>query len=196
MTKNDIFNEIFEGVKKIPVIDTHEHLLWSEEIRVNEKTDVLREYLSHYMKSDVISAGLKQEDYNKVIDVNLDINERWKIVEPFWEVSRYTGYGNALDIAVKAIYNIERIDRNTIQNLNEEFLKCKTTGHYEHVLKDLCGIRTSLLDIWTFRLDGENSLFKRIWQPQNFINPMPPDGYKIMSYIEENYSIKVQTLDD
>lgn len=196
MCEKDIYQEIFGEVKKIPVIDTHEHLLWSEEYRVNDETDVLKEYLAHYMKSDLISAGLSLADYNKVTDVSTDIDGRWKIVEPYWEVCRYTGYGNALDIAVKGIYNIERIDGNNIRKLNEEFLKRKTIGHYEHVLKNLCGIRTSLLDIWTFRLDGENRLFKRVWQPQNFINPMPSDGSNIVSYIEDNFSIKVRTLED
>lgn len=196
MVKSPIFQGILNEIQKMPVIDTHEHLLWTEKYRVESDTDVLDEYLGHYLKSDLISAGLKPEEFAKVIDVQRDIEERWKIVEPYWEVCRYTGYGRALDIAVKAIYNIDGINARTIQELHQAFLQSKTLGHYQHVLRDLCGIRVSLLDVWTFRLDGENELFRRIWQPLDFIMPMEPYGPMITEHIEKHHGIKVRTLDD
>ena len=41
MQNRSVFNEIFGEVVKLPVIDTHEHLLWSEETRVNDDTEAL-----------------------------------------------------------------------------------------------------------------------------------------------------------
>lgn len=196
MIDSNIYNEIYNEIVKMPVIDTHEHLPWQEEQSYNDGRDVLQEYLRHYLKCDLISAGLKRNDFERVMDSNSSILERWNIVEPFWEVSRYTGYGRVLDIAVKAIYGIDGINRNTIEELNNTFIKNKAPGHFEYVLKDLCNIHTSLLDIWTFRLEGENPLFRRIWQPQNFINPMSPYEHDMLSYIETHYSINVRSLDD
>jgi predicted TIM-barrel fold metal-dependent hydrolase len=189
---------LFDEICKMPVIDTHEHFPWNEEDRINDKNDVLGEYLSQYMRSDVISAGLKQDDFAKVINASQNIVERWKIIEPFWEYSRHTGYGRALDIAVKHIYGIDGVRGHTIEELNKAFLANKKPGHYKRVLQDLCNIETSLVDVWTFHIESKHPFFRAVWQPQNFINPgdSEPEGKNIFSHIEEKYKIKVKCLDD
>ena len=88
-----------EGVylNSIPIYDTHEHLAPCEAAREKE-TDILREYLRHYMASSVISAGLSQKDFLYVRDASKPLMERWNMVEPYWEYNRHTGYGQAVDI--------------------------------------------------------------------------------------------------
>jgi glucuronate isomerase len=71
MSFKDTYNLLFAEISKMPVIDTHEHLQWDEKNIYGREDDVLREYLTHYMKSDVISAGLKRDDFRKVIDNKL-----------------------------------------------------------------------------------------------------------------------------
>ena len=167
-----IFDRIYAEVRNMPVIDTHEHLPWNE---INgQNRDVLGEYLIHYMSSDIRSAGLSEADFNKVTDGNIDITERWNIVEPYWEFARYTGYGRSLDIAVKGIYGIDGVNRNTVEELNKAFLENYTVGHYQRVLKDLCNIEVSLLDDWTWATEPVTSpFFKRAWQPTPYITPSP-----------------------
>ncbi|MHB1485022.1 MAG: amidohydrolase family protein [Saccharofermentanales bacterium] len=183
MKNESVYESLLSEISKLPVIDTHEHLPAFEENRCSDDNDVLSEYLMHYLKCDLISAGLKQEDYQKVIDTSRNIVERWNIVEPFWEVSRFTGYGRTLDISVKGIYGIDGINKNTIEELNTNFLENKKPVHYKKVLKDLCNIETSLLDDWTYHDKKESEFFKYIWQPQKFITPFS---------IEEH----VKSLDD
>ena len=84
--------------------------------------DILKEFLSHYYNSDLISVGLPLEDYKSVIEEKLPITKKWKLVEPYWEKCRYTGYGRALDIVSKDIYGIEKIDGSAIEDLNDKFL--------------------------------------------------------------------------
>lgn len=154
------------------VIDTHEHLHWTA--RPTNNKDVLREYLIHYMSSDVKSAGLKQADFDKVTNREINIMERWNIVEPYWEFSRYTGYGRALDIAVKGIYGIDGVNRGTIEELNRVFCENENEEHSRYVLKDLCNIEVSLLDDWTWASEPVSSpYFKRAWQPTSFVTPSP-----------------------
>lgn len=191
-----LYSMLYDEISKMPVIDTHEHLVWDEEIRCKDSNDVLSEYLSHYIKSDVLSAGLKLSDLQIVMDSRKSIKERWQIVEPFWEFSRYTGYGRALDISVKGIYGINGINRNTIEHLNASFLENKKAGHYKRVLHDLCGIETSLIDIWTFHIENKIPMFKCMWQPQNFIIPSVPFGKDITEHIKQTHSITVKSLDD
>ena len=193
---DDRCNFLFDEICRIPVIDTHEHLPWDENDRINSKNDVLGEYLLHYVKSDVISAGLKLEDYQKVIDANINIVERWKIVEPFWEYSRHTGYGRALDIAVKGIYGINGVHKHTIEELNSAFLANKIPGHYQKVLKDLCNIEISLNVVWTAPAEAESPFFKFIWQPLDYIQPPGIEGNEFLPRIEQKHGIKIKSLEN
>ncbi|MCK5578398.1 MAG: amidohydrolase, partial [Planctomycetes bacterium] len=84
------FEKIFDYVKKLEIIDTHEHLPPTEKVREKD-TDVLKEYLGHYFNRDLISAGLSKSDHDKVIDNKQPLMKRWKIVEPYWKASRHTG---------------------------------------------------------------------------------------------------------
>lgn len=193
---NGIYNRLFEQIGKLPVIDTHEHLLWNEADRQNDRQDVLSEYLIHYLSSDILSSGMEREDFRQAVNVDGDIAQRWRIVEPWWEACRYTGYGRALDIAVQAIYGIDGVHAGTIEELNRRFLEGKAVGHYQRVLRDLCNIETSLLDVWTFHPETESPFFRYIWQPINYISPSEPEGRNILASIEQRYGIRVRGLDD
>ncbi len=185
----DVFQEIFEYVEGLTIIDSHEHLPHREEAREKD-TDVLKEYLAHYYNRDLISAGLKLEDFQKVIDHEIPIMERWDIVEPFWNNCRYTGYGRALDISVKALYNIHRISRDTIEELDAAFQKSLKPGHFKRVLKDMSKIEVSLLDA---NLDCDPYFFKSVYRLDNFIYP---ESSWTLKQIEENTGVKINSMDD
>ena len=187
---------LFDEICKMPVIDTHEHLPWDEAERIKDESDVLGEYLIHYLKSDIISAGLSPDDYEKVIDVRRNVAERWSIVEPFWEYSRHTGYGRALDISVKAIYGIDGVNAGTIETLNAAFLAHKAPGYYQRVLRDLCNIELCLDDCWELPATAEHPLFKFVWQPTDFINPGYNEGEGFLTYLEDKYRRLPPCLDD
>jgi uncharacterized protein len=194
---SEVYKHIYEAVCQIPVIDTHEHLPNSEEGR-DRHTDILKEYLSHYLRCDLITAGMKQEDMNRAIDPSLPLMDRWQLVEPYWNYSRHTGYSRALDIAVKGIYGIDGIHRHTVEELNESFKKALAPGHFHHVLKDLCNIRLSILDCWTGQFECDRSLFRRVWQPGTFICQFTEHVpfAEITNRYEATYKVKINTLDD
>lgn len=99
------YEELYKFVEQLTIIDTHEHLPLREDLR-DRDADVLKEYLSHYISSDLISAGLSQADYQRVTDTALPILERWEILEPYWACVQFTGYARALNIAVQDLYGI------------------------------------------------------------------------------------------
>ena len=142
-----VYEEILSYVNTLPVIDSHEHLPGREEKR-ERPTDVLREYLAHYFRSDLISAGMPRADMEYVRDNTKPLMERWKTVEPWWELARNTAYGRALDLAAKTLYGIDRIDGSTIEALNDAFQKTLEPGadHFRRVLKDVCHIEYCVLD--------------------------------------------------
>jgi len=197
-----IYDEIFNYVKELEIIDTHEHLPSFEADR-DKNTDVLKEYLSHYFSCDLISAGLPQSDYKKITESKLPIMEKWKLVEKYWKVSKYTGYGRALDISVKEIYGINGISVSTIEELNSKFLRSLSLGHFKKVIKDKSRIKISLLDVNMLSKDYDiqnersihcdQSFFKAIYNIGNIIYPRT---WNSITKIENESGIKICSFDN
>jgi hypothetical protein len=144
---SNTYQTLRDYVFTLDIIDTHEHLPAFESARPMQQ-DVLTEYLTHYFCCDLVSAGLKLPRLAAARDGSKPLGDRWKILAPYWEACRNTGYGRALDIAARDLYGIARIDGATIEALNDAFVKARAAGNtYRTVLKDKSKIRLSILDM-------------------------------------------------
>ena len=145
--KNDnIYEELKNYIDGLKIIDTHEHLPAFESMRA-PTSDVLMEYLRQYFTVDLITAGLPRSEFAKIHAKDLSIGEKWSIVAPYWNIARNTGYGQALDISAKALYDVKRIDGSTIEELNSKFLEARQKGGmFRKILKELCNTETCVLD--------------------------------------------------
>lgn len=160
------YEHLYDLIKDIPVIDTHEHLPSWERNR-NQNSDVLAEYLTHYFSCDLVSAGFR--DLEKIRSGDYTVMQKWDMLEPYWDVCRYTGYGRSLDISVNGLYGIDGINRNTVEELNEKFEKGRARkNHYHYVLKEKCKIEISILDNNT---DFDPNYFRNVYRPDKFIWP-------------------------
>lgn len=168
---NKDYEELYHYIKTLKIIDTHEHLSSKEEDREKD-TDVLKEYLNHYFSRDLISAGLPRNDYDRIIETEIPIGKKWELVEPYWEICRHTGYGRSLDAAAKDLYGIDRIDGSNIEELNDRFLQSLNPGHFKLVLKEKCGIETSLLDVNTLEKGYDKKVDTTIHCDREFFTPV------------------------
>ncbi|TFG61918.1 MAG: amidohydrolase, partial [Spirochaetales bacterium] len=112
------------------------------------------------------------------INPSMPLMDRWKLVEPFWEICRHTGYGQSLDISAGAVYGIPRIEEDTIGELNVRFLESLNQPHFKRVLKDLCRIEVSLLHeviktdnrySFTSLLDADTAFFRSMYCVDNLV---------------------------
>ena len=195
------YEKIYEFINTLSIIDTHEHLPAYESLR-DRDTDVLKEYLTHYFNCDLISAGLPKEDFAKAIDMTLPIMTRWKIVEPYWELCRYTGYARSLDIAARDIYGCGPITQNTIEELNEKFLSFAEGNHFRHVLKEKSKIEISLLHnvsknqekvIFTSNLESDPVYFRNVYPIDNHIFPQEIEDFR---RVEKEYGKPISSFSD
>jgi len=147
MNFSEIYKTILTYVNDLDIIDTHEHLASSEEKR-NLNTDFLTDFLSHYLSSDLISAGLTQDEFKTISDRSLPVGERWKLVEPHWQNCRYTGYGRAVSRILEDLYGFRDIDSSNISDINEFYLKTHRKGYFREILKEKSKIKISILDNW------------------------------------------------
>jgi hypothetical protein len=196
-----VFQKIFEHVSGLEIIDTHEHLPAFERLREKE-TDILKEYLIHYLSCDLISAGLPQGDYNKVINHTQPLMERWKLVESYWKAARNTGYARALDLSVKELYGIDRIDGSTIEELNARFLGSLKPGHYRKVLKEKSKIKVSILHdipkvndriVFTSDLKCDKEFFRNAYPIDALVYPQTGEGVRSVG---EEAGITITSFDD
>lgn len=161
------YRDILERIESLEIIDTHEHLPYKEDAR-EKPTDVLREYLTHYFSRDLVSAGLPPKDLERARDLALPLADRWRLVEPSWEAARTTGYGRALDIAARGLYDVDGVRGSTLEELNRKFVATLTGGQYERVLKQKSRIRVSILDA---NLDCDRRYFRSVYNVDRWVYP-------------------------
>jgi len=169
-TSETIFKQLREYVFDLDIVDTHEHLPGFEERR-NKDTDVLAEYLTHYVSSDLFSAGMTQEQLDLVRDTTQPLLKRWNIAEQHWNAASNTEYRRILDITARDIYGFDSIDRKTIVPLNEAFRATLGGGQYRRVLKDASKIRLSINDnlLAERRIDCDKEYFAPVARLDLFV---------------------------
>lgn len=137
-------SDLAAEIERIPLVNTHEHLLPEEE-RTRARVDFFT-LAGHYAINDVISAGLPEAGLELVRDADAPASQRWRAFEPYWKAARFTGYGQALRIAVRDIYAVDRIAEATLPRINREIEARNRPGLYEEILVRRSNIAYSVLD--------------------------------------------------
>jgi hypothetical protein len=171
------YQEILAHVESLQIVDTHEHLPGTEDQRERD-TDVLREYLTHYFSRDLVSAGLPRGDLQRARDHRLPLMDRWRVVEPYWEMARNTGYARALDISARDLYGVDGLRGSTLEELNGRFLATLAGGQYQRVLKEKSRIQFSVLDA---DLACDQRFFRSVFSIDHFVCPRSADDVRLLA---------------
>lgn len=131
-------------ISTLPIIDTHEHLT-DESHRVQHDKDVLSLFLWHYISTDLANAGLSPSKIQEIRDPAVKIEKRWGMLEPFWQQVTHTAYAKALKIAVRDLYHIDQINRETIGEIADRVEEASKPGIYAHIFKK-AGIQYGVVD--------------------------------------------------
>ena len=126
--------QLLQEIGQFDVVSTHEHL-FSEAERLQAKPDFFA-LANHYLFNDLISAGMPA-DANPT---------RWSEFEPYWRHARFTGFAQALRLAMKDLYGVDEINGATLPTLNEAIARATKPGLYRHVLKQRGRFRYAILD--------------------------------------------------
>ncbi|MCC6857057.1 MAG: amidohydrolase family protein [Bryobacterales bacterium] len=176
---------------RIRLYDSHEHLTPEKE-RVRESVDFFG-LAAHYLLNDVISAGLTGEALSVVRDAKAPPGKRWAAFEPYWRMARFTGYGQALSIAVRDIYGVEEISGQTLARIDEAIRTRNRPGLYDYVLRERAGIDWCLVDAyWNERPDRlEPEYFLLAQKFDGFVTPASP---KDVARLEQVSGVSIQSL--
>ena len=158
----EIKNEIYKKVESTIFIDTHEHLPdESARLSQNPPLNIANDWstlFSHYLNSDLRSAGMSQEDLDRFLGREADPLEKWKLLEPWWPAVKHTGYGQNAAISIRELYGIDEVNRNTIPQLQDAFKKLLKPGLYEYVLREKSGVESCQVNSLTDDLITETDM--------------------------------------
>ena len=155
---------ILKAVLGAPLIDTHEHLIEEKERLRGASSprvpcDDWALLFSHYLNSDLLSAGMAPADMNRFLSPKLDPLAKWRLIAPYWPAVRNTGYAQAVRLAIHELYGVEELTENSIAKVQAGYERTRRPGFYKQILQERGGIESCQVN----SLSGEP--FKRSDMP-------------------------------
>lgn len=137
------YDELMEFLTGMEIIDTHEHLP-PEADRVASKVD-FSTLFSHYCRTDLLATGMPSADFEAFFNMETDIEEKWRLFEPYYNLIHDGSYARAAHIAMEQFYGFSRLESlSDAKAVTEEIRKANNPGLYKSVLKDACHIKVSM----------------------------------------------------
>jgi predicted TIM-barrel fold metal-dependent hydrolase len=127
-----IRNELFAYAKSLDVIDAHDHLPTEEETLGRYLS--FYDYLSSYVKFDLISAGMDETDLefprNEAEAVAL-----FRKIEPFWRYVRYGSYARPVLRALEKFHGCADLTEETALKIGRELNERNKPGRFDDILR-------------------------------------------------------------
>lgn len=189
---SSLYRRLHDAITRIDVIDTHEHILPEPE-RLKMPVDFFT-LASHYAIDDVTSAGLPAEDRALLQQPGVPAQQKWKVFEPYWRYARFTGYGEALRIAMRDIYGTPVLSGATLEKLNAAIAERNKPGLYRDILKKRSRIRYAINDEYWQAAPGavDPEFFLLARKFDRFAGVITPAGLKRVEALTDTL---IQTLD-
>jgi predicted TIM-barrel fold metal-dependent hydrolase len=188
-----LYARLLQSIERLDVIDTHEHILPESE-RVRQQVDFFT-LVSHYALNDLSSAGLPAADRQLITDTRADVKEKWRVFAHYWPYTRNTGYGEALRIAIRDIYNVADIGSSTLSAINDAIRARNKPGLYKEILKTRSRIVFAMNDeYWQAKpapVDPEFFALARKFD--GFVMPITPEG---LQRLESQTNVSISSLAD
>ncbi len=172
-TEEQIWNKVFST----SIVDTHEHLMDEKErlsgkAVINGKCNDWTMIFSHYIDSDMRSAGMTEKDYNRFFSPDVDPMDKWAILKPWWPYIRQTGYAWAVRISLKELYDIDELSDATIGRLQAGYEKMLHPGFYKEILKEKANIESCQVNSYPIlKSEMPDFLMTDLWADNLIANP-------------------------
>ena len=176
-------------VDKVELVDTHEHLM--DEFIGGEKSSVdFMFLLALYADDDIKSAGMTKSQFADLLTNKYTVAEKWRIIKPFWEVSKNTAYNRVVLLAIDKLYGIQDLNENTVVLLSEKLKNSYNGKWYDHVLRERAKIKYAIQDAGSRR--SKNPIFRYVEKFDNFVRIQSKE--EVLA-VGAKYNGNVSTLD-
>ncbi len=137
---------ILDQVNRTPFVDTHEHL-FEETKRLAALdpgyTDELPPgapdfgmLFRNYANADLESAGMESKSIDRLFDYDLSPTDKWKLLEPWYEKTRHTGYMQAIRETIRTLYHEEDLRADTVDTISRRIRDGIRPGYFRKILQE------------------------------------------------------------
>ncbi|KUM26648.1 hypothetical protein AU467_20120 [Mesorhizobium loti] len=131
-----------EGVvEQTPFIDTHEHLI-EESRRLSGTLDARWfpcndwSYLfGTYVVDDLAVAGMPAAEVQSFLKPDLSSEEKYRLIAPYWDRVRHTGYAQALRHTFRGLYGEDDLTAESLPRIAERYREAVRPGFYADILR-------------------------------------------------------------
>ena len=95
------FDRMLAHIVDLPVIDCHEHMAGPEHLVCY--TEPIAYLIAGYYASDLISAGLKEQQLAILKDETVATDDKWPLFQPYWERSQHTAYARVTKLVMRDV---------------------------------------------------------------------------------------------
>ena len=184
---------IRQGVDKIMIIDTHEHL--RPEKLNKERVMSLFTHL-HYALSDMWADGLNRSVADSIFNASgASLAEKWNTIAPYWNNTRNTAYNKVLTEAFRDLYGIDDVTESTYEELSRRIQEANKPGWYHTVLREKAGIELAITDTGLRGAGMNPELFRAVLRLDPFMLIWPGEGFELVKR-EWAAEIDIKTLAD
>ncbi|MFW5752613.1 MAG: amidohydrolase family protein [Planctomycetota bacterium] len=106
--------DLAAAIAEIDLVDTHEHFAADGDF-ATDFPDVLAALFDRFARADLRCAGASAQAVSALeAGEPRSVAERFAAIEAHWRAMRHTGHGEAVALAARAVYGIERLDPDSL----------------------------------------------------------------------------------
>ncbi len=206
MPSRDLYVRMKTAIDAIPVIDSHEHLYLPEEDWRAHDADFCQ-FLFQYNLDDLMTAGMEVPDtaefvasLGKTLRIGgraLSTDEKWRRIKPYWEASKYTGYGRAARLSLGKLFGADDLTDDTYGAVSERLPEFLRPGVMRSILADTCGFEGIINDVDVMVQPGmferlDRTLYRFVARFRHFSYIYFPNGVET---VERMFGMTIRSLD-
>jgi hypothetical protein len=201
------------AISSLALVDTHEHLLPEDEWaggnaklieRMKEagesewgddRPDVLQDLFMNYVTSDLKVAGATEEAIQRLFDPAAgDLEARFSGIRDAWEATQYTGYGEAVRLIAREVYELDSITPEGLEAAQPRLEELRRPTERLRLLREVAGLDHVQIDDFQWACEPDAS------GPDFFLYDLSwaafARGEVKIDEIEQETGIQVARLDD
>jgi predicted TIM-barrel fold metal-dependent hydrolase len=139
-----ISETILQQVNRTPFVDTHEHLFeetkrlaaldpgYTDELPPGAPDFGL--LFRNYANADLESAGMERKSIDRLFEYNLSPADKWKLLDPWYQKTRHTGYMQAIRETIRILYHEDDLRADNVESISSRIRDSISPGYYKKIL--------------------------------------------------------------
>jgi len=130
--------DLSRHIQQTSMVDTHEHLRKEADYVGTDGPDILQSLFQNYVAADLVVAGASQAAVDTLTDGNNpDVRARFLGVQSAWDAVQHTGYGEAVRLIAKLVYEMDEITPEAIESAQGKHAALRQPGERLRLMREV-----------------------------------------------------------